>query len=306
MKGEQMKSDHPKVSIITPSLNTKRFLRETIENILSQTLRDFELIVVDGGSTDGTVDILKEYPQIRWISEKETDENPIVEAYRKAFEMSRGEYIIQCCVSDGFVSRKWFQMCSDKLDEDKEVSLVWGLPQYMTEDGNLWRVTNHEFLKKAPPQKQAFLPFWLAYAYGFPEGNFCMRRNIFDECLPQRKQPDLFTEGAHISLLYKFNTRGYLGYFIPVVANFGRMHSDQRGSSREEGINKDVNLYNALVKKYRRDLLSGAVKHYFRNGSSEIIGEIKKEELGKLRRDIWMHYIKYKIRKRLIETSESI
>jgi len=112
----------PKISVITPSLNTATYLRDTIESVFAQTFKDYEFIVVDGGSTDGTIDILKEYPRISWISEKETDENTVLEAFRKAFTMSRGDYIIQCCVSDGFLSKKWFEMCHDKLEQDKEIS----------------------------------------------------------------------------------------------------------------------------------------------------------------------------------------
>ena len=64
----------PKLTIISPSLNTGEFLRETINSILSQSYNDFEYIIIDGGSTDETLSILRDYsqkyPQIRWISEK--------------------------------------------------------------------------------------------------------------------------------------------------------------------------------------------------------------------------------------------
>lgn len=302
-----MNADHkPRISVLTPSLNTAKYLRDTIESVLSQTSRDYEFIVVDGGSTDGSVDILKEYPQIRWISEKETDENAILEAFRKAFALSRGDYIIQCCVSDGFLSKNWFDLCINALDKDPETSLVWGLPQYMDEDGTLGRVTNHEFLWKTPPQKKDFLAYWLAFGYGVPEGNYCVRRQVFDACFPQRNQPDLFFVSPQISFLYQFNTRGYLSYFLPAVANYGRSHANQRVTRLYDELDQEVALYNKMYREYKRDLLKGRVIHFFRNGSSEIIGEIKKEDLGKLRRDIRMHYIKYKIRKRLIETSERL
>ncbi|HET6460260.1 MAG TPA: glycosyltransferase [Syntrophales bacterium] len=299
-------SQKPKISVITPSLNTGRFLRDTIESVLSQTFKDFEFIVVDGGSTDGSIGILKEYPQIRWISEKETDENTVLEAFRKGFAMSSGDHIIQCCVSDGFLSKNWFKLCNDTLEKDDEISLVWGLPQYMAEDGTLGTVTNHEFLKKPPPQKKDFLAYWLAFGYGYPEGNFCVRRHVFDECFPQRNQSDIFFISPQISFLYEFNTRGYLGYFLPVVANFGRTHGDQRVIRLYDALDKEVSLYNRMFKEYRRNLLQGTVHHYFRNGSSKVIGEIKKGDLGRLRRDILLHYLKYKIRKRLIETSERL
>ena len=195
----------PKISILIPSLNTANYLNETVESILSQSFQNVEIIVVDGGSTDETIDILKEYPQIRWISEKETDESKILEAFRKAFAMSSGDYIMQCCISDGYLSKNWFKMCCDTLEQDNEISLVWGLPQYMTEDGDLAKITNPEFLVKAPPQKKAFLSYWLSTSYGFHEGNCCVRRQVFDECYPQRHQAGRFIISPQLSFLYQQN-----------------------------------------------------------------------------------------------------
>jgi len=59
----------PKISVITPSKNGARFLRETIDSILQQTFTDYEHVLVDGVSTDNTIEILKDYKDIRWISE---------------------------------------------------------------------------------------------------------------------------------------------------------------------------------------------------------------------------------------------
>ena len=176
----------------------------------------------------------------------------------------------------------------------------------MTEDGNLGKITNQEFLSKAPPQKRDFFAYWLAFGYGFPEGNFCTKRLIFDECLPQRNQAALFSGTPQISFLYRFNTRGYLPYFIPVIANFGRIHPNQKVECVAEQIENNCNLYIKMMKEYRKNVLRGKETHYFRNSSSEIIGEIKKDELGRLRRDIFKHYIKYKIGKRLREIQERL
>jgi glycosyltransferase involved in cell wall biosynthesis len=296
----------PKISVIIPSLNTAKFLRDTIESILNQTFQDYEIVVADGGSTDGSVDILKEYPRINWISEKETDKNTVLEAYRKAFAMSCGDYIIQCCVSDGFLSRNWFEACSNYLEKDNETSLVWGLPQYMLEDGSLGSIADHEFLKKPPPQKRDFFAYWLAFGHGFPEGNYCVRRQVFDECFPQRNQTELFFACPQAGFQYEFNIRGYLSYFIPSVANFGRTHANQRVERLVAALDQEYGLYNKMYKEYKKKVLQGHTTHYFRNGSSEIIGEIKKEELGRLRWDITRHYIKYKIAKRLRETLERL
>ncbi len=79
-----------KISIITPSYNSADTLEQAIESVLEQKCKDFEHIVADGGSTDGTVDILKKYPHLKWISEPD---NGQVDAMHKAFAMSNGVII---------------------------------------------------------------------------------------------------------------------------------------------------------------------------------------------------------------------
>ena len=62
-----------KYSIITVNYNNREGLRRTIESVVSQTFRDFEFIVIDGGSTDGSADVLREYDSkiTYWVSEKD-------------------------------------------------------------------------------------------------------------------------------------------------------------------------------------------------------------------------------------------
>ena len=81
----------PLVSIITPSYNTARFIRATIESVLQQNYPQIEHIVIDGNSTDGTLDILQEYEgQIQWVSEPDEGQS---HALNKGFRMARGEII---------------------------------------------------------------------------------------------------------------------------------------------------------------------------------------------------------------------
>jgi glycosyltransferase involved in cell wall biosynthesis len=61
----------PLISVITPTFNSIHTLRETIESVRAQDYNNWEHIVVDGGSTDGTVELLKEYPHLKWVSEKD-------------------------------------------------------------------------------------------------------------------------------------------------------------------------------------------------------------------------------------------
>jgi glycosyltransferase involved in cell wall biosynthesis len=61
----------PKISIVTPTFNSLSTLRETIESVRTQDYPEIEHIVMDGGSEDGTLDILREYPHLIWESEKD-------------------------------------------------------------------------------------------------------------------------------------------------------------------------------------------------------------------------------------------
>lgn len=80
-----------KVSIITPSFNQAQFIQRTIESILSQDHQEIEYIVTDGGSTDGTVDILKKYSdKIIWKSEKDNGQS---DAINKGLKMATGEIV---------------------------------------------------------------------------------------------------------------------------------------------------------------------------------------------------------------------
>jgi glycosyltransferase involved in cell wall biosynthesis len=79
-----------KISIVTPSYNCDAFIRETIESVLTQGEKDLEHIVMDGGSNDETIDILKSYSHLIWVSEKDRGQS---HALNKAFALAQGEII---------------------------------------------------------------------------------------------------------------------------------------------------------------------------------------------------------------------
>jgi glycosyltransferase involved in cell wall biosynthesis len=284
----------PLISVVTPSLNHGRFLRQTIESVAAQTFRSFEHIVVDGGSTDDTVKILKEFPHLRWVSER--DEH-VIEAYQKALSMARGRYIIQCCVSDGFLDPNWFKKCVEVLEKDDEVSVVWGFAQAMSEEGDLLNVLFQEFFNDPPPQKQNFLAFWLVSGFPLPEGNYCVRSEVIRAWFPDTQSSGWFRTCPHLGFMYKFFTEGYSPYFIPVVANFGRTHHDQR-SQRLSDVEKPGQVaYLNAVKEYGKSILRRSTVHRFRNGASQIIGQIQPHDLPSLRKNMWRHRL---LRSRLL------
>lgn len=81
-----------KYSIITVNYNNKEGLRNTVESVISQTCRDYEFIVIDGGSTDGSADVLREYDKYitYWVSEKDSG---IYNAMNKGIAKATGEFL---------------------------------------------------------------------------------------------------------------------------------------------------------------------------------------------------------------------
>jgi len=92
----------PSVSIITVVFNGVAHIEETILSVIGQSYDNFEYIVIDGGSTDGTVDIIKKFQKeiSYWISEPD---NGISDAFNKGIKASKGDYLNFQGDGDGFL-----------------------------------------------------------------------------------------------------------------------------------------------------------------------------------------------------------
>ena len=88
-------TDLPLISVVTPTFNSGHTLRETIESVLQQEYPECEHIVMDGGSTDGTLDILREYPHLNWVSEKDKGH---YDAMNQGILKAKGEVVDSCVV----------------------------------------------------------------------------------------------------------------------------------------------------------------------------------------------------------------
>jgi glycosyltransferase involved in cell wall biosynthesis len=126
----------PLVSIVTPSFNMARFLGETIESVLSQDYSNIEYLVMDGGSTDGTVDLLKKYDsRLRWVSERDDGQ---ADAVNRGFGLCKGEIFTFLNADDVYYPGA-VSAAVAAFEKNPEAGVVYGDAWYTAEDGSVIR-----------------------------------------------------------------------------------------------------------------------------------------------------------------------
>jgi glycosyltransferase involved in cell wall biosynthesis len=124
-----------KVSVITCSFNHGQFIEHTIASVVSQNRQDLEYVVVDGASTDNTLDILKSYgDRIKWISEPDTGQS---EAVNKGIQMTTGE-IVGWLNSDDLYYVGAIEHVAEFFAANSDIDVVYGNADYIDIDGNAY------------------------------------------------------------------------------------------------------------------------------------------------------------------------
>jgi len=111
-----------KISVLTPSYNSGAYIIKSIQSVLDQTYKDWEHIVVDGGSTDNTVEILKSYEHLKWVSEPDKGQS---DAMNKAFKMCKGEFIVYLNADDYFYPTA-FSIIIKKFKAQPNIDMIVG------------------------------------------------------------------------------------------------------------------------------------------------------------------------------------
>jgi len=259
----------PKVSVISPFMNKGELVKKTVKSISNQSYSNHEHIIVYNGSDDKIRGLEQQFTHIRWIPEKDIGH---LQAFEKGISIARGEYIFHCRIGNGYLNHDWLNTCVEVLENNQDVSLVWGLSQYLLEDGALGRVADAHFFENSPSQGKEFIYYWLKKKILFPEGNFCVRKKVLEECFQFRDSKASDEREAWIAFNYRFNTSGYLPYFFPIVANYFRGQNDTKTlkQSTDSSLQKRMKAYSEDIEQYKRKLIRRKITHHYRNGSGEL------------------------------------
>lgn len=251
----------PKISIITVCLNDKAGLEKTIQSVLEQTFVDLEYIIIDGGSSDGTIDVIKknEAKITHWVSEKD---NGIYQAMNKAINLSAGEYCL-------------FLNAGDFLSDKHVLKNVFS--KNFTDDiiyGNMLYDNGTSIEQQEQPEKITF--FHLFTKYLFHPSTF-IKRKLFEEI-------GNYNEKMKIASDYDFIFRAIVIHrattqYVPI---FISQHNNKGISSRPENFPLVMKERSEVHKKYLPKMVVDEMSDYFlsaNNTSFKYLASLKNHPL---------------------------
>ena len=208
----------PSISIVTPSYYQAQFIEETIRSVLLQNYAPLEYIVVDGGSNDGTVEILRRYEAwLSWVSEPDRGQT---DAINKGLRMASGD-VLAYLNSDDIFLPDGVHTIADYMQHRPEMGLVYGHCRVLDEKGTmLGYLPHHPFSLQRTIERGEFLPqqatFWRREAM--------TKVGVFDDTLHYAMDYEYF-----IRIAKAFP----VGYVSEAVAGF-RMQAASKTVSQSE------------------------------------------------------------------------
>lgn len=209
-----------KYSIITVNYNNKDGLRKTIESVIHQTFRDFEFIVIDGGSTDGSADVLREYDQdiSFWVSEKDSG---IYNGMNKGIRKATGDYLNFMNSGDCFYDNEVLQRVSEHYTD---ADIIVGRDYHYSEE----RQQGHASIQ---PPRVTMMHFFVAT---LDHQSSFIRRELFHDSLYRE---DYRLVSDWIFFTEKIVSEGKRVQFIPDIVcqrEEGGLSEQQQELNRKE------------------------------------------------------------------------
>ncbi len=158
----------PKLSIITPSYNSGDFLERAIQSVLEQGYPNVEHIVVDGGSTDQTLEILRRYEHLRWVSEPDEGQ---ADAMRKGFAMCTGDVVGNLNADDLYLPGA-FAAVAKAFRDNPDAMMVLGKVRVIEEK------SGGEFISNGAVTPEKMLMHWEPDAFCVNPVGYFYRREV--------------------------------------------------------------------------------------------------------------------------------
>jgi len=180
-------TSYPLVSIVTPSYNQARYLERTIESVLGQSYPNIEYFVVDGGSQDNSVDIIRKYQDriTWWVSEPDQGQT---DAINKGFARSKGDYLAYLNSDDTYEHNAVTEVV-DFFKSHPDVGMVYGDANFIDSEGEIIgkfnaKQTSYKRLRRGGvyiPQQAAFWrgELWLQVGPLDPRFYFAMDYDLW-------------------------------------------------------------------------------------------------------------------------------
>jgi glycosyltransferase involved in cell wall biosynthesis len=238
----------PKVSVLMPVYNGSRYLREAIDSILGQTFSDFELLVVDDGSTDGSPDIVKAYtdPRIQLIA-LPTNQGLTI-APNQAHKIAKGEYIARMDCDDISLPQRLAKQVK-YLDQHPDITVVGAQCIYVDTDGKIFPYQNT--LRCA--REHASIRWTASYECPFIHSSAMYRKQVVWDTLGGYNENISFAEDFELWL--RLLSNGYKGSNMDEILVRYRVHpkSVMNSTSNPNKIKSNI----SLMKPYWDKLISG-------------------------------------------------
>jgi glycosyltransferase involved in cell wall biosynthesis len=240
----------PKLSIITPSFNQGGFIERTIRSVLDQGYRDLEYLIVDGGSSDESVEIIRRYQDrlAWWVSEPDEGQT---HALNKGLERATGD-VIAYVNSDDYYLPGAFETAIGAL-ERSGAPWVAGAARVVDEHDRpieeVWRPQPPDATEFAWPRGRHW---WMLAPWGVPQPSSFWRREVFE-------QAGRFREDMHYSFDTEFMLRlAYAGLAPELIADelsVRVVHAAAKSSDRspfEEESRRFVSIFRASLTRGER------------------------------------------------------